>query len=1002
MHLEDYETDGRLLYERFAEAISGILSAAIRPHSSIHVQQIQHRAKDPKSLRAKLLARSVTADSPVEAAIKDLAGCRVVLYTNSDVNRFEREGIVAENFDIDWEHTKHHYPVPGNGGMESPFVSRNYVVQLKEDRARLPEYKEFAGLRCEIQVQTTLNHAWSETTHNILYKRPSLDGFGASTFASIEQRLRKIAYDYLEPAGDAFQKVRADFDQLMAGKELVDGNILRALISSDTNAERFELLGGFVDKVLPHYDDLFNVYDEIRVALKAVGAAAWHDTHSIDDASVWPGADHIVNRIAAIIERLRYISIEQTFDDIAEMYALSKSTTSRQRWIQAARNLASHNLAIWQKAGPIVQQLLIERLLSLDASALRSIRPLVLETLHALLETEASGTAMTTFESVTLSRAAIVWSPTLQRVRDGAIELLEQLIVSADNDGDRRYAVNILMSGWRSPTVGTITPSLMQPLLGNATKIIEVLHRQHRKCDYRLREHIEHDLWYLKFHCRRLPDDLTADPAIQSELATLFMSIDALRDAMNTDHDFQIFKILLGYEAIFPSQWAADDFDFEVQRAYRHEATDGLVTTISDQNIDAWQERLSRYAIVHSNDGADWLSLSDFLRKLGAAKPNVSMKLVCRITGNLVEHIWPLLLGIDLSGTDREDLHDLLAEWVTEGKHLKQIAIFLGDCHSMHLNLLRTTMEQAIARGNSVAVLRLLDAAIRRHADVEKGSVATVLVPGITYLSKQDDFSWVDTLWMMPGSNELFMTLVEQELASILDLLRLKDEIADADARLLARIATRFPRLVIAFFGDRVVIESADTQPGYRAVPYQLAELRTPLRGHIAEVIDAMAVWYAQNKILFSFRGGQFLASIFEDGGEELTTALLQRIRTHGIDDLEFVVAVLHAFNGETDVTVLCRVMVEMIPEDDERLGDVESLLFEVGGTTGEHGLVIAYSEVRNRIRQWLEDESPRVTHFAKRFLHSIEQAIANEQQRADQRLAQRKLNFRDGAPDST
>ena len=58
-----------------------------------------------------------------------------------------------------------------------------------------------------MQVQTTLNHAWAEMEHDIIYKKPALKGFGGKLFEAIEQRLRKIMKEHLLPAGYEFQKV---------------------------------------------------------------------------------------------------------------------------------------------------------------------------------------------------------------------------------------------------------------------------------------------------------------------------------------------------------------------------------------------------------------------------------------------------------------------------------------------------------------------------------------------------------------------------------------------------------------------------------------------------------------------------------------------------------------------------------------------------------------------------------------------------------------------------
>ena len=81
------------------------------------------------------------------------------------------------------------------------FISENWVVELTEARCTLPEYRRFSGLRCEIQVQTILDHAWAEMAHETIYKPMSDEGFGAAAVDAMRKRLRKVMRDYLQPAG---------------------------------------------------------------------------------------------------------------------------------------------------------------------------------------------------------------------------------------------------------------------------------------------------------------------------------------------------------------------------------------------------------------------------------------------------------------------------------------------------------------------------------------------------------------------------------------------------------------------------------------------------------------------------------------------------------------------------------------------------------------------------------------------------------------------------------
>ena len=149
-----------------------------------------------------------------------------------------------------------HHPVGDAQAAAELFVSNNYVVRLKEPRTELSEYAEFAGLWCEVQVQTTLNHAWAEMAHDTIYKKPEISGYGGGLMEGVETRMKEIMRDYLAPAGYAFQKVLLDFDRLSEGKELFENGLRSAITGAIDCNELHETLSKFASSVLPHLDDV--------------------------------------------------------------------------------------------------------------------------------------------------------------------------------------------------------------------------------------------------------------------------------------------------------------------------------------------------------------------------------------------------------------------------------------------------------------------------------------------------------------------------------------------------------------------------------------------------------------------------------------------------------------------------------------------------------------------------------------------------------------------------
>ena len=276
MNFDDYEQKHQTVYTEFAGVVKYILEKALAETTeSPRPQSIQSRGKAAADLKPKLADRGILDSQSIESEIKDLAGARLIFYTNSDVDRFLNSRLIPNNFDVEWHETRTHHPLDEN--VQQRYQAVHYTVCLNEARTLLPEYAKFKGMRCEIQIQTILNHAWAETSHDILYKPPAAKGFGSNAMQSIEKRMVRIMDGYLLPAGYEFQKVQYDFQRLMQGKELFDRGAIETLEECTNNNDKHAILSRIKDYVLPNYDDIEGIYPELRRAL----------IKTVDDAQNW-------------------------------------------------------------------------------------------------------------------------------------------------------------------------------------------------------------------------------------------------------------------------------------------------------------------------------------------------------------------------------------------------------------------------------------------------------------------------------------------------------------------------------------------------------------------------------------------------------------------------------------------------------------------------------------------------------------------------------------------
>lgn len=322
MNFEDYEKNYVSLYGDFALTVRNVLDSAIAAAGIPKPQSIQARSKSPARLRIRLEQAEKLDCQTIEQERRDLAGVRLIFYTNNDVDAFHQARVIWENFEMEPLAVKVHHPTLENQGTR--YRGIHYTVRLKADRVGLPEYAKFAGLRCEVQIQTILNHAWSETTHDILYKPDQSPGFGARAMDRLEKRINDIMDKHLLPAGYEFQRVQHDYGRLMQGKSLFDRDAIKMLTNATDNNERFDLLTALKDDTLPNYDDIPAIYHDLYEPLIEVVRKV-RQTAQVPISTTFgelPGhsADTVVRLIVEIFNFMRWVDVRATLSALMTIY----------------------------------------------------------------------------------------------------------------------------------------------------------------------------------------------------------------------------------------------------------------------------------------------------------------------------------------------------------------------------------------------------------------------------------------------------------------------------------------------------------------------------------------------------------------------------------------------------------------------------------------------------------------------------------------------------------
>ncbi|MBQ8939952.1 MAG: hypothetical protein IJ047_06985 [Paludibacteraceae bacterium] len=208
--LDEYRDSLPLLEQMKEEVLAKLREALDR--NGLYVTAIEARIKTEESLAGKLALKG--AKYATLADITDVLGARIITFYTDDVDRVA--AMAEQMFDIDWDNSvdkRRLHQLDSFG-----YNSLHYIC-------RLPNYP----LRFELQLRTTLQHAWASINHDTGYKS------GIEIPREYLRRMNRLA-GMLEMVDDEFSRIRTEInDYRRRVQQLVStGRLDEVLLDGDT------------------------------------------------------------------------------------------------------------------------------------------------------------------------------------------------------------------------------------------------------------------------------------------------------------------------------------------------------------------------------------------------------------------------------------------------------------------------------------------------------------------------------------------------------------------------------------------------------------------------------------------------------------------------------------------------------------------------------------------------------------------------------------------------
>lgn len=219
--LEQYD-DLQPTLSRMYDFVTDLLNRTLEDNN-IEVTSVRARIKTRKSLSGKLALKGNKYTEVTD--ITDLLGARIITYYTDDVDRIA--SIVEQLFDIDWENSvdkRRLHDLDSFG-----YNSLHYICRLPKRLIDEPAFPQMNAIRFELQLRTTVQHAWAAIYHDIGYKT------GVEIPHEYLRQMNRLA-GMLEMADDEFSRIRMDIaDYRRRVQQLVqDGKLDDVKLDGDT------------------------------------------------------------------------------------------------------------------------------------------------------------------------------------------------------------------------------------------------------------------------------------------------------------------------------------------------------------------------------------------------------------------------------------------------------------------------------------------------------------------------------------------------------------------------------------------------------------------------------------------------------------------------------------------------------------------------------------------------------------------------------------------------
>lgn len=939
------------IYEDFAQDIKKILETILIENNFMY-QHIPYRVKNTKSLEKKLKKNENFKDIKNVFEVKDLAGCRVIFYLNSDIEKFAYN--IYREFNVVEQDLKY---------SEDDYNAAHFVIELKEDRLKLIEYSRYRDMLCEIQLTIVLFHAWSEMAHDTIYKdEEKLSEFDSESFLSLEKSLQDIMRKHLKIASYKFEHFYKEFEKLKTGKKIFSQQFFDEIVSLNSLNKIYERLE-ILYKYLQDYSDdkipqPFSLLDLTQQILKKSRSLKQEPIIYLGGEITGYDFKDISRVLMDILVLFRYKYTEKILEILFEL-SLDGDENIRKKALEAIKKIPEYNLQALNKIGYLPQVLVLEKIEHFDnLKQIRYIIPLC-ELIKELLNTEFEGQSMTDFKTLTLSFGPLSINQELIFIRKRSLDILKRLYKTTDSINLKVMVINSFENATLLPSRGDVSNGMKKMVIDNTNYIIDFYLSILEHADVEVMRNIDEQIQSYK-------RELNIEQLV---------NLKKVQEIINSNVEYSIYKVLVGYvRGYFGSS-------YDEEKKYREEKIQEFVNDISLDNFDIWKKRIISVTQKQHTE------FYYFLNLLGKQKPEIAIKLI-QIT-ELKDYLVPLVSGI-WRGELKQVIKKVIAEWIKNEININVCLGIFAAVSEVDIKMINAIFKIAKKNNN----LDILNNIVSIIILTKSKSLKKIFLKAIKILTENNNCDWVRQYF--GNADVILNALTENEAEIVLNNLLLAKNISCNEEEVLKPIAKKNSKQVVIFFYKRITFgRNKKFGSKYDAIPFSLdSDLSILLKDKSS--IELILEWFDRKDGCVNIMSSEFIKNIFPEFDELLETKLISIINSGKEKDSYKVFYILNAYEGEEILfrKDVGKVIIKKYYKNSKVKKSLMSTLSRTGAVWGEYGFVGALKRKKELLQKWEEDEDSRIKNFVKEFKNGLDKQILFEKKRADEEIIEEKLDF--------